>query len=40
MTENKRFTFVDWNEYAEGEEVYYDNGEEMGSLDVLDEVFK
>ena len=32
----KRFTLVDWNEYAEGEEIYYENGEEMGSLDVVD----
>ena len=32
----KRFTLIDWNEYAEGEEIYYENGEEMGSLDVVD----
>lgn len=32
----KRFTMVDWNEYAEGDTLYYDNGKEMGSLDVLD----
>lgn len=36
MTENKRFTLKNWNDYAEGDCIYYDNGEEMGSLDVLD----
>lgn len=32
----KRFTLKNWNDYAEGDYIYYDNGEEMGSLDVLD----
>jgi len=36
MTKNKRFTLKNWNDYAEGDCIYYDNGEEMGSLDVLD----
>lgn len=36
MTENKRFTLKNWNDYAEGDCIYYDDGEEMGSLDVLD----
>lgn len=36
MNEKKRFTVVNHNEYAEGDVIYYDNGEEMGSLDVVD----
>ena len=36
MIENKRFTLKNWNDYAEGDCIYYDDGEEMGSLDVLD----
>ena len=32
----KRFTLKNWNDYAEGDCIYYDNREEMGSLDVLD----
>lgn len=32
----KRFTLKNWNDYAEGDCIYYDDGEEMGSLDVLD----
>ena len=35
MTE-KRFTVINWDDYAEGDCIYYDDGEEMGSLDVLD----
>lgn len=36
MRENKRFTLVNHNEYADGDLIYYDDGEEMGSLDVVD----
>lgn len=32
----KRFTLINWDNYAEGDYIYYDDGEEMGSLDVLD----
>lgn len=32
----KQFTLKNWDDYAEGDCIYYDNGEEMGTLDVLD----
>ena len=35
MTE-KQFTLKNWDDYAEGDCIYYNNGEEMGTLDVLD----
>ena len=37
---NKRFSISDWNDWGEGDIIYYDNGEEMGSLDVLDTLNK
>ena len=37
MTE-ERFTVTDHNEFAEGDIIYYDNGEEMGWLDVCDKL--
>ena len=33
----KRFTMVDYSE-SDGDVIYYDNGEELGSLDVLDKL--
>lgn len=32
----KQFTLKNWDDYAEGDCIYYNNGEEMGTLDVLD----
>ena len=37
MIENKRFTMIDYYE-SDGECIYYDNGEEMGSLDVVEKL--
>ena len=34
----KRFTVIDHNEWAEGDVIYYDDGEEMGWLDVCDKL--
>lgn len=37
MTE-KRFTVIDHNEWSEGDIIYYDDGKEMGWMDVCDKL--
>lgn len=34
----KRFTVIDHNEWSEGDIIYYDDGEEMGWMDVCDKL--
>lgn len=34
----KRFTVIDHNEWSEGDIIYYDDGKEMGWMDVCDKL--